>query len=324
MSLLSRRLPPLATLVVFDAAFRHGSFSRAADEVALSQSSVSRQIRQLESNLGVSLFERRRHDVVPTAEAELLARTVRFALAELATTAERLRSVGLGGDTFTVYSDIALASVLVTPVLGEFQRRFPDLKLKVLSSYEPIEQVLEEFDLGFQSTRKAEDRFIVEAIADDLVFPVCSPGFACRLPFPVSAVEIASQPLLHLEVPGSDWPNWRRLLAHHRLKQPKPIEGLQFSSYQTCLEMAEGGHGIALGWGRSVKSRLDAGRLVRISCMALRETDSIFVFRPRRSSANPAADAFMEILKASIVPVEELLATPGQKFAGRSSKRTGN
>ncbi len=89
MAYLSRRLPPLGTLVVFKSAFRLRNFSRAADEVVLSQASVSRQISQLEENLSVKLFIRQRHDVIPTHEGETLASTVRVALRELAYTAEQ-------------------------------------------------------------------------------------------------------------------------------------------------------------------------------------------------------------------------------------------
>jgi len=73
MTDLFRRLPPLGALAAFDAAFRHGSFTRAGDELALSQASISRRVRELESDLGLALFERRRHDVVPTEHAEKLS-----------------------------------------------------------------------------------------------------------------------------------------------------------------------------------------------------------------------------------------------------------
>lgn len=307
MSNFSRRLPPLSTLVVFEAAFRHHSFSRAADEIALSQASVSRQIRHLETSVGVSLFERRRHDVVPTAEGEILASVVRVALGELATTAERLRTIGAGDNALTIYSDISIASILIAPVLGEFQQRFPDTRLKVLSSYEPIESTTDDFDIGFQARPGAEDRFIVESIADDLIFPVCSPRFARQLPDPVTAVDIASQPLLHLVIDGDGWVDWRQFLAAFRVKEPKPIEGLVFSSYQVCLEMAERGHGIALGWARSVKSRIDEGKLVRIPGMEMPAPDSIFVYRPRHGRPRPVVEALIETLRDSIVPVDELL-----------------
>ena len=125
MTNLTRRLPPLSTLVVFESAFRLQNFSRAADEVALSQASVSRQINQLEDNLGVSLFIRRRHDVIPTSEGEKLASTVRLALRELAHTAEELRAIGAGKNKFVIFSDISIATSLISPMISTFQQQYP-------------------------------------------------------------------------------------------------------------------------------------------------------------------------------------------------------
>ncbi len=299
-----RSLPPLNALVAFEAAFRHQSFTRAADELALSQASVSRRIRELELDLGVRLFKRRRYDVVPTTDGEALAATVRLSLSELAATADRLRDRGSGMDRLTIFSDLSLANALVAPIVGEFQRLHPNLRLRVLASYEPIESVREDFDIGLHYGRWGEEKFTVEPIADDAIFPVCSPQLAARLPSPVGPVEIAKQPLLHMADLGRKWPDWRSFLAFFRLKEPEPIEGLVFSSYQVCLDVAEQCDGLALGWARSVKARLDAGQLVRIPGMTMPLIDSINVHRPKRTKPNPIADRFLQVLRSSIKPVD--------------------
>ncbi len=108
MSELARRLPPLSTLVSFEAAFRLRSFTRAADELALSQASISRRVRELERDLGVALFERRRYDVLPTEDGERFAATVRVALQELAGSADRLRARRDGTERLTIFSDMSL------------------------------------------------------------------------------------------------------------------------------------------------------------------------------------------------------------------------
>lgn len=303
MTLLSRRLPPLGTLVVFESAFRLRSFSRAAQEVALSQASVSRQIAMLEDNLGVKLFVRQRHDVMPTAEGERLASTVSLSLRELAATAERLRAIGLGKNSFTIYSDISIASSLITPILNLFQRQHPELQIRVLSSYERIQNIIEDFDIGFQVGRIAEDQFEIEAIADDAIFPVCSLEFASKIPQPVDAVALAKLPLLHLEEMGYGWPDWRSFLALFRLKEPKPEDGLTFNSYQVCLDMAEKGEGIALGWARSVESKLSEGKLVRIPGMIMHLPESIFAYRRKFATTSPVAEEFVALLKHNIDPV---------------------
>lgn len=166
-----RKLPPLNTLIVFEAAFRLQSFTRAADEVALSPASVSRRIRELEQDLGVQLFDRRRYDVLPTIDGEMFAATVRLSLNELLAAADHVRNRSVASNRLTIFSDISLANALITPVLGEFHRHYPDIKLHVLSSSEPIEYINEEFDVGLQYGRRAETQFVIEHISDEIIFP---------------------------------------------------------------------------------------------------------------------------------------------------------
>ncbi|MGI9501312.1 MAG: LysR substrate-binding domain-containing protein [Geminicoccaceae bacterium] len=300
MTKYARRLPPLNALVAFEAAFRHRSFTRAADELALSQASVSRRVRELEQDLGVQLFERRRYDVEPTADGEMLAVSVRLSLSELAATADRLRDHGAGIEALTIFSDLSLAHALITPIVGEFQRQNPGLRLRMLATSEAIEMAREEFDFGLQYGRRAEHAFDIEPIADDVIFPVCAPELAALLPSSVDAVELAKQRLLYFEEAGRNWPDWRSFLAMFRVKVPPPIEGLIFSSQNVCLDVAEKGEGIALGWGRAVEQRLDAGRLVRLSEMTMPLVGCINVYRAKRAKPNPVADRFLDQLRKNL------------------------
>ena len=225
-------------------------------------------------------------------------------LNELASAAEKLRVHADGAESLTIFSDMSLGNALVAPCVGEFQRINPHLRLRILSSYEPIESVRDDFDIGLQYGRWAEDRFSIEPIADDVIFPVCSPALASDLPEPATPVDIARQPLLHLVDVGRKWPDWRSFLAFFRLKEPRPIEGLVFNSYQICLDVAEQGEGIALGWGRSVRDRLAAGRLVRIAGLSMPLADVVNVYRRKQANPNPTANQFVDLLRAKIAPVD--------------------
>lgn len=302
MSKIRQSLPPLGALVAFDAAYRLHSFSRAADEIARSQASVSRQIRELENSIGLSLFERQRHNVLPTPAGDVFAGAVRLSLQELASTTERLRAEAKGHSKLTIFSDFSIATFLITPLLDQFQQRHPELKIRLVSTYEPIEDYAEDFDIGFQASRMAESRFHIEPIADDVVFPVCSPELAAKLPPKPSALDLANQPLLHLEDIGRDWPDWQQMLAKYRLKQPHPIEGLTFNSYQICLEAAENGHGIALGWRRSVQTKLDDGKLVRLPGCSLPVPEAVYVYRHRSRPVDSIIEEFTATIKTEIEP----------------------
>jgi len=301
MTGISRRLPPLATLVAFEAAVRHASFTRAADELALSQASISRRIRELEHDLGLKLFDRRRYDVEPTADGEAFAATVRRSLHDIASASERVRERDSG--RLTIFSDISLAHTIVVPSLREFQKLHPDLQIRIIASSEAIETVGEEFDIGLQNGHWGEDKFSIEPIGDDLLFPVCAPDMAARLPASPSPVDVASMPLLHFTELGRKWPDWRMFLANYRLKEPKPHEGLTFNSYQICLDVAENNGGVALAWSRTVQPRLDAGRLVRIAGMSIKLPNAISVYRPKNTERNPVVEQFVEMIRARIEPV---------------------
>lgn len=301
-----RRLPPLASLVPFEAAMRHRNFTRAGEELHFSQATISRRIGALEADLGVVLFERGRHDVSPTEAAEVLAAALQSAFGELSSTAAMLRRRANDVRTFTVYSDISLATSLVAPIIGDFQRQHPDLEIRVLSSFEPIETTLADFDVGLQYRHSEPSRFDEVAIADDQVFPVCAPGVAERLRSPVTVAQLVQEPLLHVDYGDSDWTDWQEFLdkagggGDNAGAGAIPSDGLTFTSYQVCLDVAARGEGIALGWGRSVRPFIDAGRLVRLPGMALAHRNAITAYRPHRPAPDPVVDDFLATLVASL------------------------
>ena len=300
MSEFSRQLPPLSTMVVFEAACRLRSFSRAADECALSQASISRQIRHLEDNLQLRLFERHRYDVSPTDAGKQLYATVRYTLGELARTAEDLREQAQGRSSFTIYSDISIGTSVLAPLIGQIQACYPLVRFNIISSYDPIEQTRSSFDIGFQVGRRAEDIFDVETIADDLVFPVCSPQFANQFNCKVTAETLSTLPLLHLEYENKQSIGWQQFLAKYQVRKMDSSDQLVFSAYQVSLDVAESGEGIALGWSRSVSSRIADGKLMRFTDMAVHVPDGISVYMRKRIDPHPLASEIIEVVRANI------------------------
>ncbi len=293
------RLPPLATLVPFEAAYRLRNFTRAAEEQHMSQASVSRRIRELENDLGVSLFERHRYDVTPTADAELLATAVRLTLTELSSAAGLVRQRAAGTSSLTIFSDLSLSSALVAPLISTFQRKYPDLKIRVLSSFEPIEITNEEFDIGLQYGRDNPSPHLVEAIAFEAVFPVCSPSFAANLAASVSPADLAKLPLLHVDYDNDSWVAWPDLFATFDVEPPTDPH-MTFTSYLVCLDVAEQGEGVALGWERTVQHRLDAGTLVRLPNITMPKAGVLNAYLPRRTAKNPHTDEFLDLLRSAV------------------------
>lgn len=296
MSRFSPKLPPLKTLEVFESAYRLQSFTLAASELALSQSSVSRRVRELEEDLGCSLFERRRHDVMPTPESHRLAEVVESSLSELAFASEQLRQQGRRSDILTLYSDISLGKAVVLPLLTEYRELNSEVQIKLMSSYVPIESTLDYFDIGLQYGRIAEDRFNIQTIADEIVYPVCSPKFAAAQGADLGLVELGKLPLLHLNVTDRWWPDWYDFFRHHGSQCSLHSTGVEFSSYQVCLNAAELGHGVALGWGQSVKDAIASNKLIRISALSMLLPDAICLYQPKHHSTNPLTENFVKYL----------------------------
>ncbi|MFK7917288.1 MAG: LysR substrate-binding domain-containing protein [Ilumatobacter sp.] len=297
---LERLLPPLSTLIPFEAAVRHQNFTRAGHELHLSQATVSRRVRELEADLGVSLFERHRHDVSPTDDAELLAASVRLSLNELSATADLIRRRALETDSVTVLTSLSIAAATVAPVLGEFQRTNPEVNIRVLASDDLVASTNEDFDLALGYGPDDSPRFSVEFIADEAVFPVCSPRFASRLPDPVTPADLAVLPLLHVDFVDPGWTTWQDVLASSLVGDPGRVKSIVFTSYQMCLEVAEQDGGIALGWERSVRSRLEAGTLVRVPDITIPHAGRINAYFPSRTAANPHAVEFVALLKREL------------------------
>jgi len=303
MSDLSGKLPPLGTLVVFEAAVRLKSFSRAADECALSQASVSRQIRQLEENLSVQLFDRHRYDVTATEAGLQFYDTVRRALLELGTTADTLRKPAASGNQFTIYSDLSIAMNVLAPALEPLRQQFPDYSFNILSSYDPIEKAQAGFDLGLQTSIRAEHEFNHQTIANDIVFPVCSPELALSCKPEISARDLSKLNLLHLEYGYKNSMGWPEFLADFGVTFKRKPEQLVLSSYQVSLDVAEQGDGVVLGWARSVSNKLRDGKLVRLSELAVNIENGIVVHQRKNEKPHAISDAVIEIIQANLLDI---------------------
>lgn len=308
MTDLIRHLPPLNTLKAFEAAYRHRNFTRAAGELRLTQASISRLIRQLEEDLNVRLFERGRRDVTPTAEGEALADTVGRTLTDLATESKRLREAARGPRRLTVFAELGLASSLIAPMIGGFQRRHPGVSIRILTSPEPVETFDRECDVGLRSGHWGAHSYTIVPVADDAIYPVCAPDFLARLTAgePTGAIpptRVAEGPLLHWEEARNAWPDWHGFLARFGVTLPDPAPGARINAYEVLLDFAEKTDGFALAWARSAQDRIAAGRLARVSNMVLPMPDHIAAHIPKRTPENPLVTDFVNLLRETAPPL---------------------
>lgn len=155
MNRLGKSLPPLASLLPFEAAARLESFTRAAAELHLTQAAVSRQIRALEDDLGTRLFERRNRAVFLTEAGRELGGAVSGALETVAARADDLRGRHREGEV-VMFAQLCEAFYWVMPRLAGFHQRHPRVELRVAASTRPLTEAAERFDVALQTTGRAQ------------------------------------------------------------------------------------------------------------------------------------------------------------------------
>ena len=297
MENLRRTLPPLSSLVPFEAAARLQSFSQAAQELHLTQAAVSRQIRALEEDLGVQLFERRSRGVFLTDAGEAFKQVVAHALSGIAGHAQQMRAAGHDGSSVVLSSQLVEAFYLFMPVLADFHAQHPRIELKLNSTLSPIAAQQEKFDVAVQTLGRASADHVLLFSAPDRVFPVCSPRYLQSVGQALDIQRLGEYRLLHYEPPGHDFLYWDQWLASVKLPFRVDAAGMRFNSFPVMMQAAVEGHGIALGWDLTTRRMIANGTLVRPFGDGWSAADALAVYKWQANTLSPAARALVQWLK---------------------------
>lgn len=260
---LRRSLPPANALVAFEAAARLLNFTAAGRELNVAQPAVTRQIRLLEDNLQVALFQRRNNAVFLTEEGRALYDTVSQALGSIAEHAESLRSTA--GTTLTIGSTFAFANMWLAPRLPALRRALEGVSISLFISNEYGEydrmgvDCSIRFGDGSWPGRQAELLF-----AED-VMPLAAPKLAAQLD---GADPEAWRDILLLDMAGPgdglSWATWDNWLASMGQRMPIACERRWYENYLYIVDAALRGEGIALGFGSLTDRYVSDGRLVPV------------------------------------------------------------
>lgn len=254
-----RRLPSLTALRTFEAAARHAHFGRAAQELCVTDSAVSHQIRQLEEQLGVSLFEREGRQVRPSAPARRLLHSLQQAFELILDACDELRDPGSQAQ-LRVAVTTELAQKWLVGRLADFAERHPQITLHLHE--QPLEAQLPgaEMDLAIIYGTGPEDAsgYFVRPLPTLQFFPVCSPGLFNQSPLKHPR-DLARHCLLHDDQDGKTWNAW---LANHAADL-RPARHLYLGHAGLTMEAAARGQGVAIGDNLTSAEDLASGRLVR-------------------------------------------------------------
>lgn len=285
---MARRLPPLRSLRAFEAAARHLSFARAADELHVTPAAISQQIKLLEGHLGLALFKRGPHLALTEAAAAALPLVSdSFDLMERAV--DRLRQ-GRDHGPLVVSSSPAFAARWLIPRMARFQHRHPDIDLRLSASIRLVDFATEDVDLAIRYGSGHYPGMHVERLKAEEVVPVACPPLAERLK---TAADLLSVPLLHNT--AMDWdstfPTWPAWLGNAGVAVPAGFSPRRFDDFTLVLQAVLAGLGAALVWRTLVAEEIAAGRLVPLF-PAQPLTNAYHLVCPARHLDNPKVAAF--------------------------------
>ena len=250
-------LPPLNALRVFECAARHLSFTRAADELNITPSAVSHQIKALETGLGVALFERRGRRLALTPGGKVYASALGSAFAKVLQATQELRTTGShqilnlrGYGTFFVR--------WLIPRISDFQERHRDIKLRLTTHVEAVNFRRDDVDLGIVYGVGPWEGWRSDLLFADALVPVMSPRLAAAMPQPVGLEQMLALPMLHSRR-RVQWDDWLRAVGAARAPSANDMNFEDVTIlYQCVLE----GLGTALLQIKHVERDLAEGRLV--------------------------------------------------------------
>ena len=250
------KLPPLTTLRAFEAAARLGSFSRAAEEISVTHSAVSHQVRALERSLGTALFKRNGRRVSLTEAGQQLAKRVGAALRDIADAAQLVRRRDRGR-VLTITTLPSFAARWLMPRLGRFMEQHPEIDVNLHTSIALVDLERDEVDLAIRFGSGNWPGLEAQKFMDDELFPVASPSFN-RGRLPARPADLAKFRLMRSD--DEFWAPWFQAAG---VKLPEPQSPV-FSDSAMLLQAAVAGSGIALARRSIAEDDLRAKRLVRL------------------------------------------------------------
>lgn len=287
-------LPPLKALHVFEVAGRHLSFTRAAEELHVTQAAVSHQIKKLEEKLGVKLFRRFNRRLLLTEEGQIYLPAVREALRHIGHATDQLLAKHRTG-VLTVSVLPSFAAKWLVPRLHKFRDLYPDVDVRVSAFEWPVDFGRDEVDLAIRYGRGKWPGLQADPLLTEEVFPVCSPALVEGGNALLKPADLRHQTLLHDDYSREDWRIWLKAAG---VTQVDPRRGLSFSHTSIMLEAAESGQGVALGRTPLVADDLARGRLVKPFDISLPADYAYYVVCPVEAADRPKITAFREWLLA--------------------------
>lgn len=297
MKLTRRWIPDIDILQTFESAARHGSFTQAAKELSLTQSAVSRQISELENQIGVLLFERVRQRVVLSDAGQKFLPEVRRLLGLTEETMLRAMAASQSASSLSIATLPTFGSRWLTPRLPDFLSQHPEMALNVASRSEPFDFDEEPFDLAIHYGQPVWAHATCTYLCSELIVPVGSPELCAANPVDTPAALASSAPLLHLSARPKAWASWFEM---QQADVSSPYKGHRFEYFSMVIEAALAGLGFALLPRYLIEQELESGRLLVLFDKPLQTENSYYLVVPDHRRENPLAQNFFVWIAAQV------------------------
>ncbi len=290
---MSRRLPPLNALRVFEAAARHLSFTKAAEELNVTQAAISHQVKLLEDVLGVTLFRRLNRRLVLTEAGQAYLPPLRDAFDQMAAATRRVTQKG-DSRMLRVSTLQSFAARFLMPRMPRFRAKHPEIELMISATHQLVDFRRDDVDVGIRVGRGEYPGLHVTKLMDDYIFPVCAPALLQGAHPLRSAADLKHHTLLHdmSDAVEEETLTWRAWLRQAGVEDVDHTRGPGFSDSAMTIQAAIAGHGVALGRRALAAEELAAGHLVQPFALEIKNRYSYYLVCAAANAGQPKQRAF--------------------------------
>ena len=296
MHRLYRYVHSPAALLAFEAAARLSSFTKAADELNVTQPAISQAIKKVESALGVALFERRNRGIHLTPIGERFYTDISFGLMHILRSAEGI-AIQLSSQHVTLSCSTAFAHYWMVPRLSDFRKQHPGIEIRVQTTDREIDFNRDNISLAVRRGTGEFPGYHAIQIAEERLYPVASPTYLTHNRRLENAHDLLDHALIHLEEPFRLRPKWTDWFEAQGIAYEDKGGGLRLNDYALVIHAALSGEGIALGWHHIVENLIDQGVLTKLMTSTYDVGRGFYVVWPKRSILSPQSEKFLNWLQ---------------------------
>lgn len=286
-----RQIPPFSAIRAFEAAARHLSFKRAAEELHVTQSAISHQVKALEQYLGVALFRRKPQGVDLTDDGKSYLPLVGGALDRLASASQQLKADRHAG-RLTIGTSSAFASRWLLPRLGKFLEAYPNIDLKLATVVPPVDFARDDVDAGLRFGQGDWPDVEAHRFASSVLFPVCSPRLTVGKKALRSPGDLRHHTLIHFDY-CEEWSRWLDIAGVSGVDSSR---GPHYDDCNVFFQALVDGQGVGLSLSALAAPDLEAGRLVVPFDVKVMPTAWYYFVYPKASAERPKVIAFRDWL----------------------------